>query len=303
MVSIVNVNSLSGDNTPEVHEGEAVLTVKERLALNQKKKKAPNENDNAPGQGIALAQLQTTQLLSATPLPPTMRINTGGDKVADKQDWVSSSMTLSGRSQTQNTLLRAPDIAIPKTAIQAERGSKSGNVLAQTASERTERNVAIPTVTPLSADVQAAPADDDRIVPTGSHGLAGMNDAMQERELLIPAAGLVKKNISIPANPPALSNVVSQKVAPQEDNSHSDLTWHFKSWGDGETHLARLVFTDPQSVIKDVTIIPSDETVRSALMKQLTNDILPNVVIENADTQEREKGNHQSPESEEEEEA
>lgn len=80
------------------------------------------------------------------------------------------------------------------------------------------------------------------------------------------------------------------------ESADAEMTWHFRSWGNSEKHKARLVFTDLESPDSKVKIIPSDETVRNALIKHQQSDMLPDVRMEFAvsDEKEREGENRES---------
>lgn len=87
------------------------------------------------------------------------------------------------------------------------------------------------------------------------------------------------------------------------DNSRAEMTWHFKSWTDNANHTAKLIFPDALSMGTNVNILPSDETVRNALVKQQNSDGVSGIRIDIAISQEqgREHSNHSGQHSEEEE--
>lgn len=80
-----------------------------------------------------------------------------------------------------------------------------------------------------------------------------------------------------------LSDPRASVEAPHPDKmssaSGSEMLWSFKSWGNGDKHSAKLVFSGPASTIEKVNIIPSDEAVRRALITQHDNVFLSNVII------------------------
>lgn len=86
------------------------------------------------------------------------------------------------------------------------------------------------------------------------------------------------------------------------DNSRAEMTWHFKSWTNNANHTAKLIFPDSLSMGTNVNIVPSDETVRNALVKQQNSDGVTGIRIDIAISREqgREHGNHSGQHSEEE---
>lgn len=87
------------------------------------------------------------------------------------------------------------------------------------------------------------------------------------------------------------------------DSSVTEMIWHFRSWGNREKHKARLVFTDLDSPDSKVKIIPSDEIVRNALIKHQQSEVLSDLRIEFAVSDEnRREGEKHEPYSSEDEE-
>jgi len=108
----------------------------------------------------------------------------------------------------------------------------------------------------------------------------------------------IKKNQIVPELPLTAKNTQSENVTSDQ------LTWHFKSWGDSENNTAKIIFSDPLSSIREVNIIPSNETVRGALMKQLdANGItqISQVQIEAVTSQDHNQGNQSHQHNDEEE--
>ncbi|KNC09803.1 hypothetical protein AC791_14375 [Klebsiella sp. RIT-PI-d] len=140
---------------------------------------------------------------------------------------------------------------------------------------------------------------DELITPQGV--LTSVND--HANELQFTAADTdslspIKKNQIVPELPLTAKNIQSEHVTSDQ------LTWHFKSWGDSENHSAKIIFSDPLSSVRDVNIIPSNETVRGALMKQLdANGItqMSQVQIEAVTSQGHNQGNQSRQHNDEEE--
>lgn len=79
------------------------------------------------------------------------------------------------------------------------------------------------------------------------------------------------------------------------DSSQAELTWHFKSWSDNTKHTAKLIFPDLLSLKTNVNIVPSDELVRHALIKQQNSDEIAGIQIDIALS--RDQGREQENES------
>ncbi|MBJ3591406.1 hypothetical protein JGC56_09655 [Salmonella enterica subsp. enterica serovar Saintpaul] len=101
----------------------------------------------------------------------------------------------------------------------------------------------------------------------------------------------------------ATDRVHTEGTTNLRDNSRAEMTWHFKSWTDNANHTAKLIFPDSLSMGTNVNIVPSDETVRNALVKQQNSDGVSGIRIDIAISQEqgREHSNHSGQHSEEEE--
>lgn len=69
-------------------------------------------------------------------------------------------------------------------------------------------------------------------------------------------------------------------VTHQQSSTQAEMTWHFKSWEGIENNKATLVFSDPLTLSKEINIIPSNETVRNALLKELNTEVMPSVLID-----------------------
>lgn len=103
-------------------------------------------------------------------------------------------------------------------------------------------------------------------------------------------------------NPLVADRVRTASTMNLRDNSRAEMTWHFKSWSDNSKHTAKLIFPDSLSMGTHINIVPSDETVRNALVKQQNSDGASGIRIDIAISREqgREHSNHSSQHSEEE---
>ncbi|WP_230350803.1 hypothetical protein [Lelliottia sp. WAP21] len=90
------------------------------------------------------------------------------------------------------------------------------------------------------------------------------------------------------------------KAITAKESSQAEMVWNFKSWGENEQHRARLVFTDLSSPTNEVNVIPSTETVRSALIRQHLDNAMFHVQIETAVLHDQEQGRDSERQPEEE---
>ncbi len=92
----------------------------------------------------------------------------------------------------------------------------------------------------------------------------------------------------------------TEKMENSGDSLQAEMTWHFKSWGDHNRHTAKLVFAD-LSAGSEVSVIPSNETVRSALIKQQPDEGLSTLLIQQVASQDgrRDKNSRQHHDDEE----
>ena len=332
--SVPNYTGLGGQEDTEI------LTLKERYENKLKKHKASHENEDMAGMGLAPALSSQLTPPERAILPNnTIYVNSNkpmsenrvrekadgltgeGDKKAIRRTYLNQHKIINNPGADKSQITRSaevqdkmlssaesrlssvsspvrfaqvpPDDSLVSNHLLISKDplvSQRAHILSENLKDKLS-NIDKSTYKLLSKDELITPQG--VLISVNEHANE-LQFTASDTETLAP----IKKNQIVPELPLTAKNIQSENVTSDQ------LTWHFKSWGDSENHTAKIIFSDPLSSVRDVNIIPSNETVRGALMKQLdANGItqISQVQIEAVTSQDHNQGNQSRQHNDEEE--
>ncbi|POT59503.1 hypothetical protein C3432_01915 [Citrobacter amalonaticus] len=275
------------------------MSLAERCGNKLKKDQHAQEDEDIVAGGLGLASLPSMQPVSERmqqavqgKLLTTPAMSLNSDSVITATRIKQAEGTTDSSKLTE--IVAASAVAAKANALASERASA--------------QNLATP-----AAELQGESRESDMKIPEAEGNTFGQLFSDRDKAGIlqtIPAInnhdGTLRRETPftqamLQGQPTVDGNSPAENVMNNGDISRSEMTWHFKSWGDNNTHTAKLVFHDVMSSTNEVTIIPSNETVHSALTRQQQQDGLSYVQIERATSQDQEQGQNSQQNNDEEE--
>ena len=288
MVNTISIKDVLCLSENEGQNHERVQSIAERCAEKFKKNGNKKREVEVAAGGIGLAQL--------SPFAQPLKLKISGNTtpvarpVQAKMDSVTSNC-FHQAAKVKSTL----STSFPKSEVQTDR-----------------------TLIPGSSGKHVQPTEghaiEEKVAKTKDQNMSFGNESFAVPHVVIPDGSRdtfikerVKQSPAMPHQQQSSQKVLELASAEKKINHgetpQAEMTWHFKSWGENDKHNAKLTFTDLSSPDNEVNIIPSTETVRSALLRQHLDDAMFSVQIESAATWDQDKENEHHSERHHEEES